>query len=37
MPDGVSHFMDIILNRGHPIMFLEFCNKFITYLNKYMS
>ena len=34
MPGNKEHLIDLILNRGHPIMFLEFCNKFLTLLNK---
>ena len=34
MPNNKDHLIDIILNRGHPIIFIEFCNKFLNILNQ---
>lgn len=34
MPNKIDHLVDIQLNRGHPIMFLEFINQFINLLNR---
>ena len=34
MPNKRDHFVDIRLKKGHPIIFLEFCNHFFTSLGK---
>ncbi|KAL4460221.1 hypothetical protein ABPG73_022552 [Tetrahymena malaccensis] len=32
-----QHIVDVILNKGHPIMFLEFFNQFLTLVNKKLN
>ena len=34
MPNEIDQLLDIQLNKGHPIIFLEFVNKFISLLNE---
>ncbi|EGR28361.1 protein kinase domain protein [Ichthyophthirius multifiliis] len=34
MPNEKDHIVDVILNKGHPIIFLELFNQFLTLINK---
>jgi len=36
MPNNKDHMVDFKLSRGHPMVFLDFCNKIITLLNQHI-